>query len=834
MFNVGVYRNPKPSGAFLNLTEYQQKPNDLSDLLPWAFLLEPGLIVNKDGSFTTVIGFRGRDLASSTPEQLVSARSQVNNALRRLGSNWCIHIEARRRPAPAYPVSQFPEIIGAALDIERRNAFSAAANNAFESDYFMTLTYLPPSDRIGRAEAAFLENAKKGTVDDAYIAEKIRYKQTVTAILAIFESFMPYARQLDDSGILSYLHDCITERPGIRVHCPPIPFALDGLLRDTPLLGGLEPMLGTQHLRTIGINAYPGQTTVGLLDALNTLPFDYRWVCRFMPLDKTDANKAIGTMRREWFSKRKGMWALVREAIAGEESRLEDNDAANKAGDADAALQVLGGDFASFGYYTPTITVMDENLDRLDWKRKEIQRLLDSQGFISMVETTNAVEAWLSSLPGHAYANVRRPLISTLNLADMMPISAVWGGHSEVRFIEGSPLPAVAVTRTSGTTPFHLALHQGDVGHTMIAGPTGAGKSVLLNFLALQWRRYPGARVIIFDKGQSAIVSTLLVGGQYYALGDDTGLTLQPLADIDSELDRIWASDWITGIVEAQGTPVTPDMKAEIWSSIESLAQRPRTQRTLTVLRGLVQNKPIKEALVPFTMEGPHGGLLDASDSAMQAGDWQCFEMHDLYQRPQAIAPTLAFLFHQLEKQFDGSPTLLILDEAWLFLDDPVFATKIREWLKTLRRKKVSVVFASQSLDDIERCKIKSALIENCPTRIFLPNDNALSPNTRTLYDGFGLSDRQIQLISQATPKREYYYASQAGNRMFDLGLSRFGIAVCGTSSETELIKVRDLYDRFGSDGFRDAFLASKGFRLDDAGSIFSTTTAAKESSHAT
>jgi Type IV secretory pathway, VirB4 components len=833
MFNVGVYRNSRPSGGFFNFTEYQQKPNDLTDLLPWAFLLEPGLIVNKDGSFMTVIAFRSRDLASSTPHQLVAARSQINNAMRRLGSNWCIHIEARRQPAPAYPVSNFPEPISAAIDAERRAAFTASADSAFESHYFLTLTYLPPSDRIGRAEAALLENARRGTTDDAYVAEKIRYKQTVSTILSIFESFMPYARQLDDSGILTYLHDCITERPGHPVHCPPIPFALDGLLRDTPLLGGLEPMLGTQHLRTIGINAYPGQTTVGLLDALNALPFDYRWTCRYLPLDKTDANKAISTMRREWFAKRKGMWALIREAIAGEESRLEDNDASNKAADADAALQVLGGDYAAFGYFTPTITIMDEDLQRLDWKRKEIMRLLDSQGFVSMVETTNAVEAWLSSLPGHAYANVRRPVISTLNLADMMPISAVWGGHEKVRFIEGETLPAVMVTRTDGTTPFHMALHQGDVGHTMVAGPTGGGKSVFLNTTALQWMRYPGARVIIFDKGQSALVSTLLVGGQYYSLGDETGLSLQPLADIEDEGDRIWATDWITGVVESQGTPVTPEMKAEIWSAVESLAQRPRPQRTLTVLRSLIQNRPIKEAIAPFTTEGPHGSLLDANESAFEATAWQCFEMHDLYQRPQAIAPTLAYLFHHLEKQFDGSPTLLVLDEAWLFLDDPIFAQKIREWLKTLRRKKVSVIFASQSLDDIERCKIKSALIENCPTRIFLPNDNAMSPNTRPLYEGFGLSDRQIQLISQATPKREYYYTSTAGNRMFDLALSRFALAVAGTSSETDLITVRDLLATHGPEGFRAAFLNSRGIRIEPDGRITYTTQTAKDRRYA-
>ena len=142
------------------------------------------------------------------------------------------------------------------------------------------------------------------------------------------------------------------------------------------------------------------------------------------------------------------------------------------------------------------------------------------------------------------------------------------------------------------------------------------------------------------------------------------------------------------------------------------------------------------------------------------------------------VAPVLTYLFHRLEARFDGRPTLLILDEAWLFLDDPLFAALIREWLKTLRKKNVAVVFATQSLADIETSTIAPALIESCPSRIFLPNDRAIEPQSRAVYERFGLNDRQIDLIARAFPKRDYYYQSQRGNRLFELGLGQVGLAL--------------------------------------------------------
>ena len=178
--------------------------------------------------------------------------------------------------------------------------------------------------------------------------------------------------------------------------------------------------------------------------------------------------------------------------------------------------------------------------------------------------------------------------------------------------------------------------------------------------------------------------------------------------------------------------------------------------------------------------------MLDADRDDLTDAGKALFEMESLMQVPRLIAPVLSYLFHRLERRFDGAPTLLILDEAWLFLDHPMFAERLREWLKTLRKKNVSVVFATQSLSDVSQSSIAPALIESCPTRIFLPNARACERGQAEIYKAFGLNARQIELISAATPKQDYYLQCPAGNRLFDLKLGPIGLALCASGSKND------------------------------------------------
>src|SRR5229473_1758011 len=794
-----------------NLAEYRNKPHSLADFLPWAALVADGIVLNKDGSLQRTARFRGPDLDSATPAELIGVTARLNNALRRLGSGWAIFVEASRRSAQDYPASQFLDPISSLVDAERAAQFEEEGAH-FESAYYLTFVFLPPAEEAARAESFLYEGrVDGGNVDPHQILKG--FIDRTDRVLQLVEGFVPEAAWLSDAETLTYLHSCISTRRH-RVRVPEVPMYLDAILVDEPLIGGLEPRLGKAHLRTLTVMGFPSATHPGILDELNRLAFPYRWSTRAIALDKTDATRVLTRIRRQWFSKRKSVMAILKEVMTNESSALLDTDAHNKALDADAALQELGSDLIGQAYVTATVTVWDEDARVADERLRLVEKVIQGRDFTCIAETVNAVEAWLGSLPGHVYANVRQPPVSTLNLAHMMPLSAVWAGPERNEHLDGPPL---LFAKTEGATPFRLSLHVGDVGHTLVVGPTGAGKSVLLALMALQFRRYWRCQVFAFDFGGSIRAAALGMGGDWHDLGgalSDNALepvALQPLASIDDPAERAWAAEWVGAILGREGVTVTPEAKEHLWSALTSLASAPIPERTLFGLSVLLQSSALKQALQPYCVGGPWGRLLDAEAEHLGETSVQAFETEGLIGTGAAPA-VLAYLFHRVEGRLDGSPTLLIVDEGWLALDDPTFGAQLREWLKTLRKKNASVVFATQSLADIETSAIAATIVESCPTRLFLPNERAIEPQITSIYRRFGLNDRQIEILARATPKRDYYCQSRRGNRLFELGLGAVALAFTAASAKSDQAAIEKIVAEHGRGGaFAAAWLAHRG-----------------------
>ncbi len=693
------------------------------------------------------------------------------------------------------------------MDLERAEQFAEAGAH-FESAYYLTFLWAPPTEDAAKAERWLFEGKARTGVDPGQ--HRHGFIDRTARLLNLVEGFMPEARWLGDDETLTYLHATIsTKRQKVRV--PETPMHLDALLADEPLVGGLEPRLCAQHLRTLSLVGFPAATFPGILDELNRLAFPYRWVTRAIMLDKADAIRLLTKVRRQWFAKRKSIAAILKEVMTNEASALVDSDAANKAADADLALQELGADGVGEAYVTTTITVFDEDPGFAAEKLRQVEKVIQGRDFTAVLESINAIEAWLGSLPGHVYANVRRPPISTLNLAHTIPLSAVWAGPERDEHLGGPPL---LYGKTEGSTPFRFSLHVGDVGHTLVVGPTGAGKSVLLASLALQFRRYPSAQVFAFDFGGSIRAAALAMGGNWQDLGgalaDDAvdPVALQPLRDIHDAAERAWAAEWLAALLALEGVSVDPAAKEHLWSALTSLASAPASERTLTGLAVLLQSQALKLALQPFCLGGPYGRLLDAEVERLGDAAVQAFETEGL--AAGAAPAVLSYLFHRIEGQLDGAPTLIIIDEGWLVLDSPAFAAQLREWLKTLRKKNASVVFATQSLADIETSAIAPAIIESCPTRLFLPNERALEPQIARTYRAFGLNERQIEILSRATPKRDYYCQSRRGNRLFELGLGEVALAFAAASSKTDQALITELLRLHGREGFAAAWLRAR------------------------
>lgn len=414
---------------------------------------------------------------------------------------------------------------------------------------------------------------------------------------------------------------------------------------------------------------------------------------------------------------------------------------------------------------------------------KTVQNL----GFSSRIEDINAVEAWRGSLPGDGYSNVRRVLLHTLNLADMMPTTSVWAGLRE----NPNPMmpkqsPPLLHAATTGATPFRFNLHVSDIGHTLVLGPSGAGKSTALGLVAAQWFRYPGARVFAFDRGYSIWMLTEAVGGEFYDLaGPKSDLAFCPLRQIDTDADAAWASGWIECLCELNGLKFTPKHRNRVAAAVGQLRLSPT--RTLTELSANVQDMEIREALQHFTVVGPLGNLLDAESDSLGDARFIAFETENLLQLDdKAVLPVLLYLFRRIEQRLDGRPTLILLDEAWSYLQHELFRSRLKDWLKTMRRKNATVVMATQQISDIANSAIADVVLENCPTKILLANAEAKNPGSREFYQRVGLNERELDILQTSVPKQHYYVVSKLGRRLVELGLGKVALSWVGINGREE------------------------------------------------
>ncbi len=301
-------------------------------------------------------------------------------------------------------------------------------------------------------------------------------------------------------------------------------------------------------------------------------------------------------------------------------------------------------------------------------------------------------------------------------------------------------------------------------------------------------------------------------GGTHYEIaGDDSSLAFCPLRGVDDDSEQAWAEDWITTLCTMQKVEIKPEHRSSIHNAVTQIRNSPPSHRTLSNLYHYLQHQELKEAINHYTVQGAMGKLLDAQTDSMAIETFTVFEIEELMNLGEEnLIPVLLYIFHCIEKSFKGQPSLLILDEAWVMLGHPVFRQKIREWLKVLRKANCAVVLATQSLSDAKNSGILDVLNESCPTKIFLPNLTANQDIQLDLYRGFGLNSAQINIITKAAPKREYYVSSSEGRRLINLALSPLALAFVGASSKEHIASIKNLIQENGQTWPR-AWLVERG-----------------------
>lgn len=812
--------------AELKLKKHRSKDAGLADLLNYAAVVDDGVIVCKNGAFMASWLYKGDDNASSTDEQREMVSFRINQALAGLGNGWMVHVDAVRRPAPKYSdrnTSAFTDPVSAAIDEERRQLFEGLGA-MYEGYFVLTLTWFPPL----LAQRKFVELMFD---DDAEVVGKkartkgliSQFKREISGIENRLTTAVKLTRlrgqkivnedgnKVTHDDFLSWLQFCVT---GVShpIQLPNNPMYMDAYIGGQEMWGGVVPKVGRKFIQVVSIEGFPLESHPGILSALAELPVEYRWSSRFIFMDQHESIKHLDKFRKKWKQKVRGFFDQVFNTNSGN----VDQDALSMVQDAESAIAEVNSGLVAVGYYTSVVVLMDESRDRLEQSARQVEKSINRLGFAARTETINTLDAYLGSLPGHGVENVRRPLINTMNLADLLPTSTIWTGNADAPCPMYPPLsPALMHCVTSGSTPFRLNLHVRDLGHTFMFGPTGAGKSTHLALIAAQLRRYAGMSIYAFDKGMSMYPLTKAVGGLHFSVGaDDDRLSFCPLQYLETKNDRAWAMEWIDTILALNGVNSTPAQRNEIAHAIVSMHES--GARTLSEFSLTIQDESIRAAIRQYTVDGSMGHLLDADEDGLSLTDFTTFEIEELMNLGEKFAlPVLLYLFRRIERSLKGQPAVIILDEAWLMLGHPAFREKIREWLKVLRKANCLVLMATQNLSDAANSGILDVIVESTATKIFLPNVYARDEDTSALYRRMGLNARQIDILATAVPKRQYYYVSENGRRLYDLALGPLALSFVGASDKESVAAIKQLEAKFGEQWVHE-WLAGRGLKLDN------------------
>ena len=770
----------------------KQNVNRLEYRIPWSYFVAPeeddGIVFLKTNALMKCYKFSCPDLDSSDDDTINLVSLYFNSCIRQLTGDWGIHVETIRHYCNDYPGTNWDNQLGYLIDARRKDIFSHT--NHFKNEFYLTLTQAIKGDVTSKVDS-LLYVKDKSEKDEGYyniynfMREYSAFKSSCEEILSYISTRIPIYPLTNDETV-TYLHSSVSMSFSPR-KAPEQPVLFDAFICDEDIETGKCLKIGKYFAPVITIKDFPSSTYPAMFDLLNSADIEYRWSTRWIGMEKRESEKLLEKYQDRFYGQRKSAKTMLGELAMGTESGKENPAAIQMEMDVNEAQVELANDEVSFGYYTACFQVWDEDYEVAMTKASYIRQLVNSCRFGAKIETSNSFHAWLGMMPGNVYDNIRKYLISSGNSSHLFPLSSVWQGIMNNKFTTDTfniSAPLLYCSTPNGV-PFFLNLNIGDVFHSFIFGPTGAGKSTFLCTLESQFLKYPGSRVIVLDKDKTARGVTIASGGAYVEPGSDN-VAFQPLRDLDTREDIMWAVEFIQQCLLEQGIKSDAEMSEDIKVALEQLANtKPPQGRDITSFQQYCQNPTVKIGIQPYTLTGQYGSIFDAKETKIADARFVMIELGTLMNMGEAaVTPGLMYIFKFIERHFaepndsKGHMTMLVMDEAWAYLNNEYFEQTINDWLKTLRKRHVCVIFATQNVSDAAKCKISDTIVSQCLTKFYLADQSANTDSIKQAYKRFGLTDSEIYALSQATMKKHYFYKSPLGARMFQLELDKFQLAL--------------------------------------------------------
>jgi type IV secretion system protein VirB4 len=712
---------------------WSSKEAHAGDRLPYSRLIEDNAILLRDGSLMTALHVPG--LLFETEDSIsLNAHAATREVMLRsnLDARFVLYHHLIRRRVSVELTGQFDDPFSAHIDRRRRDKL--AGGSLFVNDQFVTLVRRPARGKAGVVERAARLWRRKGREPVEADARELRSLRA--AAQAIAASLGDYGAQAlgDYRGPSGATNNELLElvsalyngemRP---VRRPADDTDIGRMLPYLRASFGLDAMElrgsgGADFAAILSLKDYPDATSPGLLDGLLRLPGEMVVSETFAPHGRQTARERID--------------------LAVRRLRSADEDAMAERADMLAARDALGQGSVSFGDHHLTVLVRERDLERLDGAAAACAAALADSGAIAVREDTNLEPAFWGQFPGNEQYLVRRSMISSANMASFSSLHGFARGKADGNHWG----EAVTLLETTSATPFFFNFHHGDLGNFSIIGPSGSGKTVAMNLLVAQAQKF-APRTILFDKDRGAELFVRGIGGRYDRIraGEPTGFN--PLALPDDAANRAFLRDWFAVLLDAEG----PEELATIAQAVDAAYANDPSLRRLRHFRELLsgarrpQPGDLADRLGPWIADGEHAWLFDNEEDRLDLSNRVLgFDMTVLLDRPRLRTPAMMYLFHRIDERLDGNPAMILIDEGWKALDDEVFAARIRDWLKTLRKRNALVGFATQSARDALDSRIATARVEQTATMIFMPNPKARAED---YCAGFGLTEHELALV---------------------------------------------------------------------------------------
>lgn len=700
------------------------------DRIPYARHIDDQTILLRDGALMASMHITGMPFETEDAAQL-NHNLGVREVLLRsvLDARFVLYHHVVRRRVAVTLDGDFSDPLSAKMDADwQRNL---GEKRLFINEQFLTLVRRPARGKAGWPERlrralshggdAEPENADVRELAAAvtalmagldgygvrplsiYDREGVRYSEPLELLSALYNGEMrPVALPADGTDL------------GHHIPYSRVSFGLDMIETKGPASRQFSAMLS--------IKEYPDVTRPGMVDGLLRLPHELVLTESFAPADRQIARERIDLALRRL--------------------KASDDDGSTERREMMSAKDALGSGQVGFGDHHLNLLVRESTPVELDQALAAAAAALADIGAVAVREDVNLEPSFWGQFPGNETYLVRRALVSTSNAAGFFSLHGCPSGRSEGNHW-GS---AVTVFETTSATPYFFNFHQGDLGNFTVIGPSGSGKTVILNFLTAQAQK-AAPRTIFFDKDRGAEIFLRGIGGHYAQLSPGQPTGFNPLQLPDTPVNRAFLCDWLGQLLDASG----PQEIAAIASAVDACLTHAPHIRQLRyfreLLRGAKRPEPgdLASRLDPWIDTGEHAWLFDNSDDKLNLDARTLgFDMTSLLDSPKLRTPAMMYLFHRIDERLDGEPTMVLIDEGWKALDDPVFAQRIRDWLKTLRKRNALVGFATQSARDALDSAIASAIVEQTATMIFTPNAKAREDD---YCGGFGLSRHELDLI---------------------------------------------------------------------------------------